>query len=148
MYRYAFIADGTIERTSLRLQSGFLFLIHAGCTNIVRWLTVANIWLQSISKRTSREHLKTVAVNLTFPIFNLSQFFFKLGYLCGERRLFLLTGERDSGDSHKLYVHLRDCGNKLAVIGKTVRGLRKIKGYFGAGHSGGNFGKHEASPNV
>ena len=137
-----------MERTSLWLQGRFLFLVHAGCANIVRRLTAAHIWLQSVSKRTSRERLKTVALNLTFPIFNLSQFFFKVGYLCGERRLFLLTGERNSGDGHELGVHLRDCGNKLIEIGKTVRRLRNIKGYFGAGHGGGNFRKHEISPNV
>jgi len=141
-------ANWTIKKVTMRLQCSFLSLIHAGCTKVVKWLTLLHTWLQRISKRFSWEFIKTITLHLTFPVFNVSQLFFKLGYLAGERRLFLQTGKRNSGGLHQFCINLGNCGNKLIVIGKAVRGLRKIKGGFSTSDCGGNFGVHEVNPNV
>ena len=133
---------------AIRLQYSGLSLTHACCAKIVHWLTLLHAWLQSVGKHTSWERMKSVTLYLTFPIFNLSQLFFKLGYLCGERRLFLQTGKRNSGGLHELCVDLGYCGDKLVVIGKTIRGLRNIEGGLSAGNSSRNFSVHSETPNV
>lgn len=137
-----------MKSPTVRLQCGFLFLVHASCTKIVHWLAFLHSWLQGVSKRTSGERMKFVALHLTFPVFSLSQFFFKLGYLAGERRLFLQTGERNNGGLYELCVNLTHCGNKLVVIGKTVRSLRNVEGSLCACNSGGNLSEHDVTPNV
>ncbi|TXH17369.1 MAG: hypothetical protein E6R00_04660 [Gammaproteobacteria bacterium] len=130
------------------LQYRGLSLTHASCTKIVHWLALLHAWLQGVGKRTRWERMKFVTLHLTFPIFNLSQLFFKVGYLCGERRLFLQTGKRNSGGLHELCTDLGDCGDKLVVIGKAVRRLRNIEGGLGAGDSSRNFSVHSETPNV
>ena len=92
--------------------------------------------------------MKFVALHLTFPVFSLAQFFFELGYLASERRLFLQTGERNHGGFYELCVNLAHCGNKLVVIGKAVRSLRDIEGGLGASNGSGNLSEHDVTPNV
>ena len=142
------VANRAMEEATIRLQYRVLSLTHASCTKIVNWLALFHAWLQSVSKRTRWERLKFVALHLTFPVFNLSQLFFKLGYLCGERRLFLQTGKSNSCGLYELCVDLGHCGDKLVVIGKTVRRLRNIKSGFRAGNSSRNFSVHSETPNV
>ncbi len=141
------ITNRAMKIMTMRLQYCGLSLAYAGCTKIVNWLALLHAWLQSVSKRTSWERMKFVTLHLTFPVFNLSQLFFKLGYLCGERRLFLQTGESNNGGIYELCVNLTDCGNKLVVIGKSVRSFRNIKGSFCTGNGSRNFSEHDETPN-
>lgn len=142
MDSYAFVASRAIKNAASRLQSGFFLLIYAGCANIVRRLAVIHFRLQHISKCSSSECMKFITLYLTFPIFELSQFFFKLGYFAGERHLFFKTGESNDMSIHKLCVDLGNCGDKLVVIGKTIRSFDYFKRCFNAGNNGRKFGKH------
>ena len=139
---------GTPKIASVRLQYCFLTLVYTCCANVVKWLSLLHAFLQRMSKSFRLELMKSIALHLTFPIFNLLQFFFKVGYLAGERRLFLQTGERNNGGIYKLCVDLGYCGNQLVVIGKAVRRLRNIKGGFGTGNGGGNLSEHDVTPNT
>lgn len=120
-----FITHMATCRNSGRLQYRWLSFVHASCAKIVVWLTRLTVALQRVSKGSSWELMKLILLYLTFPIFDFSQLVFKLGYTVGERRLLLLTGERNSGGVHKLCVNLGDCGNKLVVIRKLIGRLRK-----------------------
>ena len=131
----------------VRLQCGFLFVIHTRCTKIVKRLALLHAWLQGKSNRSRWEFMKLVTLHLTFPVFTFSQLAFKIGYLAIERRLFLQTGERNNSSIHKLCVNLTDCGDKLVVIGKAVRRLGDLKGGFSAGNGGRDLGVHDLTPN-
>ena len=107
-----------------RLQYRLLSFTYACCTNIMKGFACLHRRLENISKRPGWELKKTIALQLTFPIFKFHLFFFKLAYAIGEKQLFLVTGQRDTGCFHQLCVNLADCGNKLIVIRKML-GSRK-----------------------
>ena len=115
----------TTQKMSIRLEYRLLSITQACCTKIVKGLAVLMSWLQRINKRLCfSKFMQLVALDLSFKIVQLSQLVFKFGYAVGERRLFLTTGERNSGGVHELYIHLVDCGNDIVKIGKLFRRLR------------------------
>lgn len=134
---------------SIRLEEKLLSGLVAIGTKPMWWLAVTHAFLQRYNGTLSLKNAdKRIALFLCFPVFELHQFFFKFAYSLGERRLFLLTGERNSGGVHELCAHLGDCGNKLGVVRKLLGGFNKFPKGFGALNGGGNFKIHGETPNV
>ncbi len=74
--------------------------------------------------------MKPISLYLGFKSFNFSQLIFKFAYPIGERRLFLLTGERNSGGLHELCINLVDCGGKLVIISKVLVRRQQVANYL------------------
>jgi hypothetical protein len=142
------IALGTAKTAALRLQCGFLFLIHASCTKIVHWLAVPHSRLQGVGERSRWKLKKRIALNLTFPVLNLIYLLFKFAHPLGERRLFLLARQLRSDSVRELYLNGGDCGKEFAVIGKTVSNLDDLDSRLGTLDSSGDFRVHLKTSNV
>jgi len=144
----AMIKRTSNKNISLRLHDSYLTLIHTRRTKIMRGLTVLHSFLQRKHKTAKWQLLKFVAFRLSLKVFELSQFAFQFGYFVGERRLFLLTGERNSRRTHELCAYLTDCGNKLGVIGKAMCSFDKLSEGFSTLDCGNNFSVHSKTPNL
>lgn len=142
------VAFRAMERASVRLQCGFLFLIHACCTKIVHWLSVLLAWLQSVGECSSWELKKRIALHLTFPVFHLCYLLFKFAHPIGERRLLLLACQLRSDGIRKLYLNGGNSREKFTVIGEAVSGFDEINGGLSALDGSDNFGVHAKTPNV
>ena len=142
------LAFRAMQKASVRLQCGLLFLVHAGCTKIVHWLAVFMSWLQRVGEGSNWELKKRVALNLTLPVFNLSYLLFKFAHPLGERRLLLLARQLRSDGIRELYLNGGNCGKEFAVIGEPVSSFDKLDSGLGALDSGGDFGVHLKTPNV
>lgn len=112
----------------------------------MRWLAVLHSTFQREYKTVKWKFLKFVTFRISLKVFEISQFVFKFAYFFGERCLFLLAGERNSGGTHEFCAHIADCGNKLGVIGKTVCGFDKFSEGFGTLDCGNNFSVHSGTP--
>ena len=112
------------------LHMGYLALAHASITQIMKRLSTLHFWLQHKSSCASGELMKFVFLRFTFPVFEFHNFLFKLAYSLGEKRLLLLTGERDFVCSQELGINLGHCGDKLVIIGKRLVGAYPIADYL------------------
>jgi len=73
----------------------------------VQRLAVLHAWLQGVGERSRLELHKRIALNLTFPVFNLCYLLFKFAHPLGERRLFLLARQlRSNGIRDALFERL------------------------------------------
>ena len=114
------------------LQARVLAFVHTVLAQVIRWLGSLHTWLRRKSSCTSGELMKFVYLFFTFPVFQFSNFLFKLAYSLGEKHLLLLTGNCDFVGSHKLGGHLGNCGDQLIVVGKRLIRLYPIADYLKA----------------
>ncbi len=107
------------------LKERLFVLEKAVATQLMRGMQWLHVALCHISKQTSGNLKNFIIIRLSFPVFNLHQFFFKIAYSTGLRLLFLKTGERPCLSQYQFGIYLGNCGDDLIVIAKTLRGLEK-----------------------
>ncbi len=132
----------------MRLECGYLFLIHAGSTKIVHRLAVLQAGLQRISEGTGWELKKRVARHLIAPVFHLCYLLFKFAYPLGERRLLLLTCQCRRDGIGELHLNRCDGTKQLAVIRQPVCGFDEINGGLCALDGSDDFCVHVVKPNA
>ncbi len=118
--KFILAAVAKVNRASrgiaIKLEDRFLFVARTVCTKHVLRLAALHAWLRRKSINAFSDFGKLVAIGLTFPAFQVSNFPFKLGYPMGKSRLLLLGQQPGGLGLHKLGVHLGDRGDELIVI--------------------------------
>lgn len=104
----------------LPIDEGFTPVFVAVCTYLMRKFGRLHAVLQSVAERPVPFVVKFVAILLTFPVFEVSHFFFKLAYSCNQRRLRLMCGE-------DMFLKLYDCGVPHGRGIHILNGLRNIR---------------------
>ncbi len=132
----------------MRLERGYLFLVHTGCTKIVHRLAAIQASLQRVSESTGWELKKRIARHLIAPVFHLCYLLFKFAYPLGERRLFLLACQCRCYGIRELHLNRSDGSEQFAVIGNSIRGLHEVNGGLCALDGSDDFCVHVAKPNV
>lgn len=82
-------------RANLGLEYACLTILEACCAKPMRWFGALCLFFQGISQRLmiSGNRLQLIPLLLSFPCFEASHFFFKLGYAFQSRKLLLAGGE-------------------------------------------------------
>src|SRR5882672_5650093 len=76
------------EHCARRLEKALLAVLIAIWTKPMRWFGAASIWLQHVGHRPSKTHgLQFIALLLSIPCFEASNFCFKRVYLINLRRM-------------------------------------------------------------
>ena len=68
-------------------------LLVAVCTYVMARFSDASLFLYRVDEHTWGQLAKLIAILLAIPCFELSHFFFKLGYAVNQRRLLKLCGD-------------------------------------------------------
>lgn len=128
----------------LRLKYRLLSVLEAISTKIMRLLGGAHIWLQNVGERPLPYVLKFVALRLAFPVFELSQPFFKASYALNQRKLLMLRGEK-CGLEFDDFGGLKCCVAGCRLVQFTQR-FGDVQQRLEGGNSGKNFRRHEGEP--
>src|SRR4030088_11168 len=94
------------------LQNRFESALVAVCTKCMRIFATLMSFFKDVGERSPIKLLHLVALLLTFPCFEASQFFFKLVYLLNRRRIARLGGDdlfpelKDGRIASDLVVHV------------------------------------------
>jgi len=115
-------------KSGLWLKQRLLAVLVAICTYPMRWFGAAHGFLHRVSQRPIPKLLQFVALLLTAPIFQASNFFFNLAYLLNERRAFLLSRERARLSVKDLGLKFDGLGLKGGSVPQTYHRLRNILG--------------------
>ncbi len=128
----------------LRLKYRLLSILEAGSTKIMRLLFGAHFWLQNVGGRPLPYILKFVALRLAFPVFELSQPFFKASYALNQRKLLMLRGEK-CGLEFDDFGGLQ-CGFAGCRFIQFTQRFGDVQQRLEGGNSGKNFRRHEGEP--
>jgi hypothetical protein len=85
------IASARIPR--FLFEERFESRIIAGCTKLMRWFSIGQLFLRRIGDDAGSQLIKFIALLLCIPCFKASHFFFKIAYSLNQRRLRRLCSE-------------------------------------------------------
>lgn len=118
------------RRPVRRLQERLFALLIAVCTEAMRRLATGHRRLQNVGERSGIVAFQFVAILLTFPVFQLHNFLFKLAYRLGSIRLRdTCRRQRLLGLDNVLSERDLDLIDRRCLSG-SVEALQSVKGKF------------------
>ena len=115
--------QAVVVRIRRKVQIAFFTVLKAFAAYPMKGFGAAHNFFHAVSKNIGGEFGQFIALYLCFPCFQASNFFFKIAYSISLHLLFLSTGKSASLEMVQLGIDLGDCGDKLVVVGKALRGL-------------------------
>jgi len=129
---------------SAKLKDRFYAVLVASCTYAMPRLTALHVWLDNVQKSRIAAIFKLVALLLSFPVFNLKYFLFKVAFGINQRRMLdlhyhqvLLYAEQgiEQTASSALYLrHSMQAINALNHVGNSLDRVHKAVNRSGVSH--------------